>query len=125
MALARAQLALVALAAWLLRAEGVCLMLWDPALCHDGNLTLLPQTAGALSPSCLDGSPYGVYVPRTRTPQSGAARCPLHQAQPQAGARPAPPERLARRRRASSKHAPLCCSSPGVLVPATLAPARC
>ena len=24
-------------------AEAVCLVLWDPALCHDGNLTLFPQ----------------------------------------------------------------------------------
>ena len=38
-----------------------CLVLWDPALCHDGNLTLFPQTEGGASPSCLDGSPYGVY----------------------------------------------------------------
>lgn len=41
-------------------AEAVCLALWDPALCHDGNLTLFAQT-GAESPACLDGSPYGVY----------------------------------------------------------------
>eukprot|EP00035_Acanthoeca_spectabilis_P032346 m.18374 g.18374 ORF g.18374 m.18374 type:complete len:573 (+) comp5309_c0_seq2:589-2307(+) len=41
--------------------SAVCLELWDQALCHPGNLTLLPQTAGDLSPACLDGSPYGVY----------------------------------------------------------------
>jgi hypothetical protein len=42
------------------RAEAVCLVLWDPALCHDGNLTLFEQTDDE-SPACLDGSPYGVY----------------------------------------------------------------
>lgn len=40
--------------------EAVCLVLWDPALCHDGNLTLFPQTDNE-SPACLDGSEYGVY----------------------------------------------------------------
>ena len=38
-----------------------CLELWDPALCHDAHLTLLPQHSSTSSPACLDGSPYGVY----------------------------------------------------------------
>ena len=42
------------------RIESVCLVLWDPELCHDGNLTLFPQR-GVESPACLDGSDYGVY----------------------------------------------------------------
>ena len=42
-------------------ASAVCLELWDASLCHAGNLTLLPQTEGDLSPACLDGTPYGVY----------------------------------------------------------------
>jgi hypothetical protein len=25
--------------------EAVCLVLWDPELCHDGNLTLFPQVS--------------------------------------------------------------------------------
>ena len=53
--------ALTCLALQLGGAEAVCLVLWDPALCHDGNLTLFPQTDLAESPACLDGSDYGVY----------------------------------------------------------------
>lgn len=49
------------LAAAFSAAHSVCLVDWDPKLCHDGNLTLFPQTDPHSSPSCLDGSPYGVY----------------------------------------------------------------
>ena len=40
--------------------DRVCLELWDPELCHDGNLTLFPND-GPTDPACLDGSKYGVY----------------------------------------------------------------
>ena len=42
-------------------AQAVCLVLWDPALCHVGNLTLFTQPDPRSSPACLDGSEYGVY----------------------------------------------------------------
>ena len=47
-----------------------CLELWDPALCHDANLTLLPQPSTTDAPACLDGSPYGVYFRKSPTMSS-------------------------------------------------------
>ena len=52
-------------------ARATCLELWDPALCHDANLTLLPQPSSTESPACLDGSPYGVYH---RTSPTGSTK---------------------------------------------------
>ena len=50
--------------------HATCLELWDPALCHDANLTLLPQPSTTDAPACLDGSPYGVYFRKSPTMSS-------------------------------------------------------